>query len=47
MMNAFAISTRLRLWDALHDLRSERLHAFRNDSQRDAERFLTRTHLAC
>jgi transcription elongation GreA/GreB family factor len=44
-MNTFAIATRLRLRDALHDMRADRLRTLRVEQERDAERFLTRSHL--
>ena len=44
-MNAFAINTRLRLRETLHDMRAERLGTLRSEDARDAERFLKRSHL--
>jgi hypothetical protein len=44
-MNAFAITTRLRLREALQDMRAERLRTFRSDNDRDAARFLKQSHL--
>jgi transcription elongation GreA/GreB family factor len=44
-MNAFAMATRLRLREVLHDLRAERLHTLASDNERDTEQFLRRSHL--
>src|SRR5688500_5545439 len=44
-MNAFAIATRLRLREALHDMRAERLLTLHVNDDRDAERFLKRSRL--
>ena len=44
-MNAFAIATRRRLREVLHETRAELLRTPRIDQERNAEEFLKRSHL--